>query len=60
MMVYLHNKSQNNPIAGKAEIIIGKQRNGPVDTVKRVFKKAWPRVPPLTLRDDEPVHREAM
>lgn len=33
----LYNKSEDNPEKGMAEIIIGKQRNGPIGTVKLAF-----------------------
>lgn len=33
----VYNKSEDNPDKGTAEIIIAKQRNGPIDTVKLAF-----------------------
>jgi len=37
----LYNKSEDNPEKGMAEIIIGKQRNGPVGTVKLAFLEKY-------------------
>ena len=34
---------QGNPLEGKAEVIIGKQRNGPVGTIHLNFIKRWAR-----------------
>jgi replicative DNA helicase len=56
----VYNKSDDNPKKGEAEIIIGKQRNGPVGTVHVAFKAQWSTFLPLTTRDDEPAHMEAM
>jgi replicative DNA helicase len=39
----VYNKDENNPNRGKAEIIIAKQRNGPLGTVPLVFLNAYTR-----------------
>jgi replicative DNA helicase len=39
----VYNKDENNPEKGKAEIIIAKQRNGPVGTIPLVFLGAYTR-----------------
>lgn len=44
----IYNKEGNNPNKGKAEIIIGKNRNGPIGTVKMNF------TPEYTLFEDLP------
>jgi replicative DNA helicase len=56
----VYHKSDDNPKKGEAEIIIGKQRNGPVGMVTVAFKAQWSTFLPLTLRDDEPAHLEVM
>ena len=39
----VYNKDENNPNRGKAEIIISKQRNGPIGTVNLAFLNAYTR-----------------
>ena len=39
----VYNKDENNPNRGKAELIIAKQRNGPVGTVPLTFLNAYTR-----------------
>ena len=39
----VYNKSEDNPKKGLAEVIIGKQRNGPVGTVKVAFQERYTR-----------------
>jgi replicative DNA helicase len=51
MFIYrdeVYNKKDDNPKAGIAEIIIGKQRNGPVGEVELFFKKQYSRFENLT------------
>jgi len=39
----VYNKAEDNPNRGKAEVIIGKQRNGPVGTVSMAFLNSYTR-----------------
>jgi replicative DNA helicase len=48
----VYNKSEDNPKKGEAEIIIGKQRNGPIGLVRVHFKAEYSSFYPLTQRDD--------
>ncbi|MEF2146086.1 MAG: replicative DNA helicase [Desulfovibrionaceae bacterium] len=43
-----YNKSEDNPKKNQAEVIIGKQRNGPVGDVDLYFHKQWTRFEDLT------------
>ncbi|MBI5569507.1 MAG: replicative DNA helicase [Desulfomonile tiedjei] len=50
----VYNKSEDNPKKGEAEIIIGKQRNGPIGMVRVHFKAEFSSFYPLTQREDVP------
>ena len=48
----VYNKSEDNPEKGMAEIIIGKQRNGPTGVVKLAFLERFTRFENLTRPED--------
>ena len=50
----VYNQSPDNPKKGEAEIIIGKQRNGPIGMVVVQFAADYSTFRPLVRRDDEP------
>jgi replicative DNA helicase len=56
----VYNKSDDNPKKGEAEIIVGKQRNGPLGTVRLAWKSQWSTFLPLTRREDETGERGVM
>jgi replicative DNA helicase len=48
----VYNKSEDNPEKGIAEVIIGKQRNGPTGTIKLAFLEKFTRFENLARTDD--------
>ena len=50
----VYNKSEENPKKGEAEIIVGKQRNGPIGVAKVHFKAEFSSFYPLSQREDTP------
>jgi replicative DNA helicase len=48
----VYNKNIDNPNQGTAEIIIGKQRNGPIGTVELAFRKETSSFLPLSQREE--------
>lgn len=50
----VYNKSEDNPKRGEAEVIIGKQRNGPIGMITAVFDAKFSTFRPYTQRDDTP------
>ncbi len=48
----VYNKSEDNPKKGEAEIIIGKQRNGPIGMAMATFDAQYSTFRPYTSRDD--------
>lgn len=56
----VYNKSPENPKKGEAEIIIGKQRNGPIGMVTAYFDAKFSTFRPYTPRDDMPTDDSAV
>lgn len=56
----VYNKSEDNPKKGEAEIIIGKQRNGPIGMVTAYFDAKYSTFRPYTPRDDMPMDDSAI
>jgi len=52
----VYNKSEDNPNKGTAEIIIGKQRNGPTGTVMLTFLKEFTMFENMSNYDDVELH----
>ena len=50
----VYNRSDDNPEKGIAEIIIGKQRNGPTGMVKLAFQEKYTRFENLARVEDGP------
>ena len=50
----VYNKSEENPKKGEAEIIVGKQRNGPIGVAKVHFQAEFSTFCPLSQREDSP------
>ncbi|HMK36571.1 MAG TPA: replicative DNA helicase [Desulfomonilaceae bacterium] len=50
----VYNKSEDNPKKGEAEIIIGKQRNGPIGMITAMFDSQYSTFRPYTSRDEIP------
>lgn len=49
----IYNKSEDNPNKGKAQIIIGKQRNGPTGRLELTFLDKYTRFEELSRREEE-------
>ncbi|MCX5835161.1 MAG: replicative DNA helicase [Deltaproteobacteria bacterium] len=49
----VYNRSEDNPEKGTAEVIIGKQRNGPVGTVKLTFQEKYTRFDKMAFHAEE-------
>ena len=56
----VYNKSEDNPKKGEAEIIIGKQRNGPIGMITAFFDAKYSTFRPYSSRDDGPVDDSAI
>ncbi|HKJ65862.1 MAG TPA: DnaB-like helicase C-terminal domain-containing protein, partial [Desulfopila sp.] len=52
----VYNKAEDNPDRGTAEIIIGKQRNGPTGVVKLTFLKEFTMFENMSNIDDSSMH----
>ncbi len=52
----VYNKAEDNPEKGTAEIIIGKQRNGPTGMVKLTFLEEFTMFENMSNRDDSNIH----
>lgn len=50
----VYNDSPDNPNRGKAEIIIGKQRNGPIGKITTIFDSQYSTFRPMTTREEPP------
>jgi len=50
----VYNRSEDNPKKGEAEIIVGKQRNGPIGMVTTVFDARFSTFRPGTQREEPP------
>ncbi len=50
----VYNKSDDNPKKGEAEVIIGKQRNGPIGMVTTYFDSQYSTFRPMSRREEPP------
>ncbi len=50
----VYNKSDDNPKKGEAEVIVGKQRNGPIGMMTAYFDSQFSTFRPMSSRDDMP------
>ena len=48
----VYNKSEDNPKKGEAEIIVGKQRNGPIGIMTAYFDSQYSTFRPYTQREE--------
>jgi replicative DNA helicase len=51
----VYNKEEDNPNKGIAELLLAKQRNGPIGTVKLAFLEQYTRFETLTHEDETPL-----
>jgi replicative DNA helicase len=56
----VYNRSPDNPKKGEAEIIIGKQRNGPIGEIMAHFKADYSTFLPFTRMDEQPYDDSAV